>query len=187
MALATLPSSWVYIWNGSQAWGEPMILKTVSRLLIFVLLMAMTFQVVPFHADAMGGASGGALQDEVSAQTARGTTGIEMLTPTQGVNFNSYLAKVYRTIKERWFAKMPASAAKGNKGIDVVEFRILQDGTVPEEFLKIRNASGKADLDEASLAGIRTAAPFAKLPADFAGPYIELRFTFYYNLEPPRR
>jgi TonB family protein len=82
---------------------------------------------------------------------------------------------------------MPASVAKGQKGINSVEFRILQDGSVPRDSMKSKASSGKADLDEASLSGILAAAPFAKLPADFTAPYIELRFTFYYNLEPPQR
>jgi TonB family protein len=82
---------------------------------------------------------------------------------------------------------MPASVAKGQKGINSVEFRILQDGTVPKEFMKVKNSSRKADLDNASLAAVREAAPFAKLPADFTAPYIELRFKFFYNVEPPER
>jgi outer membrane biosynthesis protein TonB len=87
--------------------------------------------------------------------------------------------------KKRWFANMPPSAMKGQRGVNVVTLRILQDGTVPKEFIKIKTTSGKADLDEASLASM--AAPFGKLPADFTAPYIELRFTFFYNLEPTPR
>jgi TonB family protein len=142
---------------------------------------------MPFQLDARVGAPNSASQDEASGQTVRGTAEIEMLTRTEGVNFNSYLPKVYRATKKRWFASMPASVARGNEGINSVEFRILQDGTVPKEFMRIKASSGKADLDAASFAGIRTAAPFAKLPTDFTAPYIEVRFTFYYNLEPLQR
>jgi TonB family protein len=160
-----------------------MIPESVSRLLILVVLTAMTVQT-----EARGGASGGALQDAPSEQTFRGgTAGIEMLTPTEGVDFNGYLRTVYVTTKKRWFASIPPSVARGQKGVNSVEFRILRDGTVPKEFMKMKASSGKAELDEASLAGIRDATPFAKLPEKFTAPYIELRFTFYYNLEPPRR
>ena len=160
-----------------------MIPESVSRLLILVVLTAMTVQT-----NARGGVSGGALQDATSEQTLRGgTAGIEMLTPTEGVDFNGYLRNVYVTTKKRWFANMPPSVARGQKGVNSVEFRILLDGTVPKEFMKMKASSGKAELDEASLAGIRDATPFAKLPEKFTAPYIELRFTFYYNLEPPRR
>lgn len=153
-----------------------MIFESVGRLLIVVLLTA-----VPFQADAKVQSSG-ALQDGTSAQ--RAGVGIELLTPTGGVDLNNYLHWVYMTTKKRWFANMPASVAKGQKGINTVEFRVLQDGSVPKEFMKMKLSSGHTDLDEASLKGIREAAPFAKLPEKFSQPYIELRFTFYYNLQP---
>ena len=158
-----------------------MIFETIGRSLVLVLLMAMTFQ-----ADAVVGASGAAPQDGVSEQTARGNVTLELLTQTEGADLNNYLHNVYAATKKRWFANLPPSVARGNKGVDVVEFRALQDGTVPKEFVKMKAASGKADLDEAAMSAIRGAAPFGKLPADFTAPYIELRFTFYYNLEPPR-
>ncbi len=159
-----------------------MSLRNVGQLLVLVVLSAMTVQT-----DARGGAPGGKFQYGAPEQTTGATGAIELLTPTEGVYFNEYLRTVYITTKKRWLANMPASVAKGQKGINSVEFRILQDGTVPKEFMKIRTASGKADLDEASLAGIRAAAPFSKLPADFTAPYIELRFTFFYNLQPAPR
>jgi hypothetical protein len=156
-----------------------MIFDQVGRLVILVLMTAMTFQ-----ADARGGASGGTLQDGPAAQTSQqGTVALEMLTPTEGVDFRTYLHNVYMATKKQWLANMPPSVAKGNKGVNSVEFRILQDGSVPKEFLKVRNESGKADLDGASLAGIRDTAPFAKLPEKFTAPFIELRFTFYYNMD----
>jgi len=41
--------------------------------------------------------------------------GIEMLTPTEGVDFNDYLARVYQSVKRNWFAVMPASVELGDK------------------------------------------------------------------------
>jgi TonB family protein len=150
----------------------------MSRIFTVIVLMVMTL--------GARGASNAVLQDLASKHAAQAYLALEMLTQSEGADLNEYLRNVYGSTKKRWFANMPISVAKGNKGVNVVVFRILQDGTVPNEFLKMKMASGKADLDEASLAGIRTAAPFAKLPANFTAPYIELRLTFYYNLEPPR-
>jgi hypothetical protein len=147
------------------------------RLLIFAVLLSAAFET---------GGTARTFQDGAGSQKAGETGAIELLTPTEGVDFNSYLRGVYVATKKHWVANLPASVAKGNKGINSVEFRILQDGTVPKEFMKVRTASGKTDLDEASLEGIHGAAPFGKLPKDFTGPYIELRFTFYYNLQPSR-
>ena len=56
-----------------------MIFETIGRSLVLVLLMAMTFQ-----ADAVVGASGGAPQDGVSEQTARGKRDTRAAYPDRG-------------------------------------------------------------------------------------------------------
>ena len=110
--------------------------------------------------------------------------GIEMLTPTEGVNFNDYLARVYQSVKRNWFAVMPASVELGDKGVVSLQFRIMRNGGVPDgEPVKVFG-SGKEPLDRAAISSIRASNPFEPLPPAFSGPYIELRFTYYYNLQP---
>jgi outer membrane biosynthesis protein TonB len=110
--------------------------------------------------------------------------GIEMLTPTEGVDFNDYLARVYQSVKRNWFAVMPASVELGDKGVVSLQFRIMKNGGVPDgEPVKVFG-SGKEPLDRAAISSIRTSNPFEPLPPAFSGPYIELRFTYYYNLQP---
>ena len=110
--------------------------------------------------------------------------GIEMLTPTEGVDFNDYLARVYQSVKRNWFAVMPASVELGDKGVVSLQFRIMKDGGVPDgEPVKVFG-SGKDPLDRAAISSIRASNPFEPLPPAFSGPYIELRFTYYYNLQP---
>jgi TonB family protein len=111
---------------------------------------------------------------------------IQMLSDTQGVDFNYYLRDVYLSVKKRWFSRMPASVAEGEKGTNTLEFHILQDGTIPKESLKMVLSSGRSDFDAASLQAIREAAPFSHLPEKFPQPFIVLRFTFYYNLPGPQ-
>ena len=41
--------------------------------------------------------------------------------------------------------------------------------------------SGDVALDRAAWGGITASAPFAPLPSEFHGPYLALRFHFYYN------
>ena len=108
--------------------------------------------------------------------------GFEILTDTEGVDFNEYLRGLYLAIKEKWYADMPSSAAQGTEGKSVVQFRILRDGTVPEDFLKLRESSERKELDEASLQAIRKAAPFKHLPEKYSKPFIELRCAFIYNM-----
>jgi hypothetical protein len=121
-----------------------------------------------------GGGSGGG--------TAYG--GLEMLTPDQGVDFNSYLQRVYFTVKRNWFAVMPTSVELGEKGIVFLTFRIKRDGSVPSDEPTIERNSGKEPLDRAAYSSVRASSPFEPLPPQFKGPYIELRYRYYYNTLP---
>jgi len=108
--------------------------------------------------------------------------GLEMLTPDQGVDFSSYLQRVYYTVKRNWFAVMPPSVELGDRGIVVLTFRITRDGTVPPTEPIIQQNSGKEPLDRAAYSSIRASTPFEPLPPQFSGPYIELRYTYLYNI-----
>jgi len=109
---------------------------------------------------------------------------MEMLTPTEGVDFSNYLQRVYVTVKRNWFAVMPESVRLGDKGVVSLQFRIMKNGGVPDgEPVRVR-ASGKEPLDRAAISSIRASNPFEPLPPAFSGPYIELRFTYFYNLQP---
>jgi TonB C terminal len=109
---------------------------------------------------------------------------MELLTPTEGVDFNDYLHRVYITVRQNWFAVMPESVQLGDKGVVSLQFRIMKNGSVPDgEPVKVFG-SGKEPLDRAAISSIRSSNPFEPLPPAFSGPYIELRFTYYYNLQP---
>ena len=126
---------------------------------------------LPGGSGGRGGGGGG---------TAYG--GMEMLTDPQGVDFQSYLQRVYVTVKRNWFAVMPVSVELGEKGMVVLTFRIMQDGSVPSNEPVIQRNSGKEPLDRAAFSSVRASNPFEPLPAQFKGPYIELRYTYLYNL-----
>jgi outer membrane biosynthesis protein TonB len=109
---------------------------------------------------------------------------MEMLTPTEGVDFSNYLQRVYVTVKRNWFAVMPESVRLGDKGVVSLQFRIMRDGSVPAAEPATVRGSGKEPLDRAAVSSIRASNPFEPLPRAFSGPFIELRFTYYYNLQP---
>ena len=111
-------------------------------------------------------------------------TGLEVLSSTEGIDFRTYLDSLYFSIRRNFLAKIPESAAGGEKGIVVVRFQIQKDGTLPEKSATILSSSGKKDMDAAALNAIRTAAPFARLPEEYAAPTLDLQFSFYYNSEP---
>jgi outer membrane biosynthesis protein TonB len=72
----------------------------------------------------------------------------------------------------------------GEKGIVQLTFRINRDGSVPSGDPVIGHNSGKEPLDRAAYSSIRASNPFETLPPQFSGPYIELRYTYYYNILP---
>jgi TonB family protein len=107
---------------------------------------------------------------------------LQMLTPTEGVDFTNYLARVLASVKRSWYAVIPESARMGEKGMVVLQFRIMRDGSVPSPEPNMVGSSGKEPLDRAAYSAIRSSSPFEQLPPAFSGPFIELRFIFLYNL-----
>jgi len=107
---------------------------------------------------------------------------VEMLTPTEGVDFSTYIARVLASVKRNWYAVMPESARLGDKGKVILQFRIMRNGIVPEQEPVMMGSSGKEPLDRAAASSIRASTPFEPLPSAFSGPYIELRFIFLYNI-----
>lgn len=110
---------------------------------------------------------------------------IELLTDPLGVDFNSYLRSLYSLVRTKWRAALPSSVRKGDKGVVSIRFRVLEDGKVADDSLKVLSSSGKSEFDNTGLNAIRDAAPFDHLPSKFSRPFIELRMTFYYNVAPP--
>src|SRR5262249_41685745 len=133
---------------------------------------------------AVGG--GGALPSASGRGQGGGTAfgGLQMLTPDQGVDFSGYLNRVYLAVKRNWFAVMPTSVELGERGVVLVTCRITRDGSVPGVEPIIQRNSGKEPLDRAAYSSVRASNPFEPLPPQFSGPYIELRFTYLYNIPP---
>jgi len=113
-------------------------------------------------------------------QGKTGTLGpMEVLTDTMGVDFNPYLARVLQNVKQQWYALIPESA-QWKKGRVVLEFFILKDGTVAG--LRVVAPSGDVAMDRPAFGSITGSNPFPPLPREFPGPYLGLRFSYYYNL-----
>jgi hypothetical protein len=111
-----------------------------------------------------------------------GGNAVEILTPTEGVDFSTYIARVLASVKRNWYSVMPESARLGDKGKVVLQFRIMRNGVVPDQEPVMMGSSGKEPLDRAASSSIRASTPFEPLPSAFSGPYIELRFIFLYNI-----
>jgi TonB family protein len=108
--------------------------------------------------------------------------GATILTPTEGVDFSSYIQRLLATLKRNWYVVMPESAMMGDKGMVDTTFQINRDGSVPSPDPLLERTSGKGPLDNAAMSAIRASNPFEPLPSQFKGPYIRLRIVFLYNL-----
>jgi len=133
-----------------------------------------TIQNVPVPRSAGGG----------GGQSGRAYGGMAMLTPDQGVDFSVYLARVQQSVDRNWQAVIPESVMLGEKGIVVLQFRIMKDGSVPPGYPVLVRSSGKEPLDRAAVSSIRASNPFEPLPPAFTGPYIDLQAIYLYNLPP---
>ena len=107
---------------------------------------------------------------------------VQILTPTEGVDFNPYVQRMLATIKRNWYAIMPQSALMGDRGVVLVTFQINPDGSVQQTDPLMERSSGKTPLDNAAMSSIRASNPFEPLPKEFRGPYMRFGIYFLYNL-----
>jgi TonB family protein len=107
--------------------------------------------------------------------------GMEILSDTLGVDFGPYMKRLHYTVQKHWDPLIPESALPPvmKKGVVVIEFSIGRDGKVTG--MKLISSSGDVALDRAAWGAITDAIPLPRLPAQFAGEYLELRARFYYN------
>jgi TonB family protein len=130
-----------------------------------------------------GGGSGGGHGGR-GGGGAQALNGVTILTPTEGVDFQSYINRLLAKLKQNWVAVMPESFYLGDKGIVAISFRINKDGSFSADSLSIDRTSGKEPLDTAAASAIRATSPFEPLPPQFKGPNLDLRIGFYYNIRP---
>ena len=106
---------------------------------------------------------------------------LDVLSDTMGVDFGPYLERVLHDVRQNWYNLIPeaARAPLMKKGKVSIEFVIMKDGSV--KGLHYVDGSGNVALDRAAYGGITASNPFPPLPGEFGGPYLALRFRFYYN------
>jgi TonB family protein len=134
---------------------------------------------------ARGGPSGDYGQNAPSQHSAM-AVGPDILSDTMGVDFGPYMRRVIAATYRSWIPIIPESARPplDKQGRVGVRFKIYPDGSVKEMTLEF--PSGDVSLDRAAWGGITGASPYPPLPKDFKGPFLELRFGFYYNTEPDK-
>ena len=118
----------------------------------------------------------GPLSPNTDAQGA-----VDVLSDTLGVDFGPYLSRVLEDVRRNWYNLIPEEARSPifKQGKLMIQFIIDKNGAV--EGMHLITPSGDVALDRAALGGITASNPFPPLPKEFNGPYLALRFRFYYN------
>jgi hypothetical protein len=127
--------------------------------------------------------SGGGLARHPGA----GSGGVEVLSDTQGVDFNSWLMRWHRETERTWDPLIPDEVNPPilKSGAVVIRFKVLPNGRLMDGSMVLEGRSGDTGLDRAAW-GALTGSNYPPLPHEFHGPYLELRAIFLYNMAPPR-
>lgn len=117
---------------------------------------------------------------------SRGTDvgqGVDILSDTQGVNFQPYLQRILREIYEQWIPLLPEEARPplNKRGTTQIRFTINPDGTIAA--MHLDGSSHDDALNRAAWGSITGVGQFPPLPKQFHGPNLELRIHYLVNQE----
>lgn len=121
----------------------------------------------------------------LSIHPGAGTGGVEVLSDTQGVDFNSWLIRWHRETERTWDPLIPDEVNPPilRSGVVVIRFKVLPNGRLMDGSMVLEGRSGDTSLDRAAW-GALTGSNYPPLPSQFHGPYLELRAAFFYNMRP---
>jgi TonB family protein len=132
-----------------------------------------------------GSDSGAQPTGGLSRHPGAGSGGVQVLSDTQGVDFNPWLHRWYYETEHTWDPLIPDEVNPPilKSGAVQIRFKVLPNGQVTDMVLEGR--SGDTGLDRAAW-GALTGSNYPPLPREFHGPYLELRALFLYNEQPPK-
>jgi len=111
--------------------------------------------------------------------------GVQVLSDTQGVDFNPWLRRWYFETEHTWDPLIPDEVNPPilKQGQVQIHFKVLPNGRIMEGSMMLEGRSGDTALDRAAW-GALTSSNYPPLPREFHGPYLELRAIFMYNMRP---
>ena len=119
-----------------------------------------------------------------SSGSGRGTqlgNGVDILSDTQGVDFQPYLQRILRLIYEQWLPLIPEEARPPlmKQGVTQIRFTINSDGTIAA--MHLDGSTHDDALNRAAWGSITSVGQFPPLPKQFHGPNLELRIHYLVN------
>ena len=128
-----------------------------------------------------GGGSPGGITNRGRGGSDLGMGPAEILSDTQGVNFNPYLQRILREIYDQWIPLIPEEARPplSKSGVTMIRFSILPDGTIGA--MHLDGSTHDDALNKAAWGSITGVGQFPPLPSQFHGPNLELRIHYLVN------
>jgi hypothetical protein len=120
---------------------------------------------------------------EMSMHPGAGAGGVQVLSDTQGVDFNNWLIRWHRETEKTWDPLIPDEVNPPilKQGQVQIRFKVLPNGRIMDGSMVLEGRSGDPGLDRAAW-GALTGSNYPPLPRDFHGPFLELRARFMYNI-----
>ena len=109
--------------------------------------------------------------------------GVDILSDTQGVNFEPYLRRILADIKRNWLPLIPEEAEPpiSKQGETYIRFIILPDGNLQVGGMHLDGSTHDVAIDKSCWNAITSEGQFPPLPSQFHGPNLELRIHFLVN------
>lgn len=128
-----------------------------------------------------GGSPGGIRSRPTRGGSQVGMGPAEILSDTQGVNFNPYLQRILREIYDQWIPLIPEEARPPlmKSGVTAIRFTILPDGTIGA--MHLDDSTHDDALNRAAWGSVTGVGQFPSLPSQFHGPNLELRIHYLVN------
>ncbi len=110
-------------------------------------------------------------KETASAAGAGGAPGASVSSDLPNFPYPWYISQLRQSLWDRWSKHMPVLT-----GEVVVMFSVLRNGSVTD--IRVESSSGEGSFDEAGLAAVRDAAPFAPLPKGFPESFLKIHVRF---------
>ena len=132
------------------------------------------------HGATRGGAGSGSVSHNRGGSDL-GMGPAEILSDTQGVNFQPYLRRILQEIYDQWIPLIPEEARPPlrKSGVTQIRFTILPDGTIGA--MHLDGSTHDDALNKAAWGSITGIGQFPALPSQFHGPNLELRIHYLVN------
>jgi TonB family protein len=127
------------------------------------------------------GGGGAGIRSGGDGRGAQLGNGVDILSDTQGVDFQPYLQRILRLIYEQWLPLLPEEARPPlmKQGLTKIRFTINSDGTIAA--MHLDGSTNDPALDRAAWGSITSVGQFPPLPKQFHGPNLELRIHYLVN------